>query len=76
MLIRMEPGCGYPPHRHPGGEDVLVLQGGYRDEQGEHRSGAYVRYPEGSSHSPVALMDGPDCVLFAIVARGIERLEG
>ncbi|MCB9916289.1 MAG: cupin domain-containing protein [Planctomycetes bacterium] len=76
-LIRMDPGCGYPPHRHLGDEEVLVLQGGYADELGEYRAGSWVRYPAGSSHAPVALGDaaapsGPGnevCVLFA-TARG------
>ena len=38
-LIRMAPGRGYPRHRHRGTEEVLVLQGGYRDEFGEHTAG-------------------------------------
>ena len=59
VLIRMEPGCGYAPHRHLGSEDVLVLQGGYRDEHGEYRSGEHVHYVGGSVHAPRALGD-PD----------------
>jgi hypothetical protein len=55
VLIRMQPGCGYPPHRHVGIEEVLVLRGGYRDEDGEHTAGAYLRYPAGSFHAPVAV---------------------
>ncbi len=72
-LIRMEPGCGYPGHRHRGDEDVLVLQGGYRDEFGEHRAGERVRYADGSCHRPVALdaKDGRACVLLAVAAEGI-----
>ncbi len=80
VLIRMEPGCGYPAHRHVDVEDVLVLAGGYRDERGEHRSGTYVRYEPGSVHAPVALGDprcpdsaeNPACLLFAVARRGIE----
>ena len=83
MLIRMEPGCGYPPHRHCDVEEVLVLSGGYADEVGEHRAGSYVRYEAGSEHSPIALgdarraasADNPPCVLFAIARRGIEALD-
>lgn len=71
-LIRMAPGCGYPRHRHQGPEDVLVLQGGYRDEAGEHRQGQFVRYEDGSSHGPVALDAGPACVLLAVAHEGIE----
>jgi putative transcriptional regulator len=74
VFIRMEPGCGYPAHRHRGVEQLVVLQGGYRDERGEHREGDYVRYEDGSQHRPVALGEGA-CVLFATVERGIELLE-
>ena len=41
-LIRMEPGAGYEAHRHLGSEDVLVLQGGYRDAIGEYDCGTHV----------------------------------
>jgi anti-sigma factor ChrR (cupin superfamily) len=75
VFIRMEPGCGYPAHRHRGAEQLVVLQGGYRDERGEHREGDYVRYEDGSAHWPVALEGETACVLFATVERGIERLQ-
>ena len=83
-LVRMDPGCGYPPHRHLGPEEVLVLTGGYRDAEGEHLAGTWVRYPAGSEHAPVALGD-PDlpggegqaaCVLFATARGGTESLQG
>ena len=81
VLVRMDPDCGYPPHRHLGIEDVLVLQGGYRDELGEHRAGSHVRYAAGSCHAPVALgnpdepsgEDAPACILFAIARGGVEN---
>ncbi len=82
VLIRMAPGRGYPAHRHLGAEDVLVLQGGYTDEWGEHVRGDFIRYPPGSEHAPRALGD-PDapvdeanlaCVLFSSIAGGIELL--
>jgi len=82
VLIRMDPGCGYPAHRHIGLEEVLVLSGGYRDEFGVHEVGSYVRYEAGTTHSPVAIGDpsrpsselNPACVLFS-VARGVVELE-
>jgi len=82
VLIEMDPGCGYPPHRHLDVEEVLVLRGGYRDEQGEHRAGDYVRYPAGSVHSPEASGDparpvgaeNPACLLYAIARGGIEHV--
>jgi putative transcriptional regulator len=72
-LIRMEPGCGYPRHKHRGEERLLVLQGGYRDEAGEHHAGAFASYEDGSEHAPVALA-GPGavpCVLLALAHEGI-----
>ena len=74
VLIRMAPGCSYPAHRHRGAEELFILQGGYRDERGEHRAGDYVRYEDGTTHHPVALEGGLDCVFFAIAAEGIDLL--
>lgn len=82
VLIRMEPGCGYPLHRHRGIEDVLVLQGGYRDDLGEYLAGTHIRYASGSAHSPVALgdpkrpsgEDNPSWILFAIARGGVDNL--
>lgn len=83
VLIRMEPGSGYTPHRHVGSEDVLVLAGGYRDEWGTYRQGDHVHYAPGSSHAPRALgrsdlpagPANPACVLFTTVPAGIELLQ-
>jgi len=83
VLIRMEPGKGYLAHRHVGWEDVLVLQGGFRDQGGEYRQGDFVHYPAGSEHAPVALGNAaqpsspvnPACILYATVPLGIELLE-
>ena len=72
VLIRMEPGCSYPRHRHRGAEELFVLRGGYRDDRGEHRAGEYVRYEDGTVHHPVALDGDEDCVFFAIAAEGID----
>lgn len=83
VLIQMDPGCGYPAHRHIGREEVLVLQGAYTDAQGLHAAGKYVCYEAQSSHAPVALGDpglaigpgNPACLLFAVARGGIELLE-
>ncbi len=75
VLIRMAPGCGYPRHRHLGPEDVLVLSGGYTDDDGRALgAGDFVRYPAGSEHAPLA-NGGPgaaDCVLLAVAHGGTE----
>jgi len=83
VLIRMQPGQGYAAHRHVGAEDVLVLQGGYRDRLGEHVAGDHVHYPPGSEHAPVALGDAsrpagplnPACILYSTAPLGVEVLE-
>ena len=83
VLIRMEPGCGYTPHRHVGTEDVLVLRGGYQDEFGTWRQGDHVHYAAGSVHAPRALgvegrpvgPDNPACILYSTVPAGIELLD-
>ena len=75
VMIRMEPGSSYPAHRHTGPEELLVLQGGFRDDHGTWRAGDYARFERGTSHHPIALADGPACVFFAIAHEGIESLD-
>jgi anti-sigma factor ChrR (cupin superfamily) len=74
VLIRMQPGCGYPAHRHVGLEEVFILQGGYRDSRGDIRAGEYIINEAGSGHAPVAL-DGEDCIMLAVAHGGIELLK-
>lgn len=82
VLIRMLPGSSYPEHEHLGLEEVLILSGGYRDADGEHRAGSYLRYAVGSCHAPVALgdaqaplsEDNPACILFAVAHGGVRNV--
>jgi anti-sigma factor ChrR (cupin superfamily) len=74
VLIRMEPGCGYPAHRHEGIEEVLILQGGYSDKEGEHRAGDYVLNEAGSTHYPIALDGAEACIMIAFAHGGIKLL--
>ena len=79
VLIRMDPGSSYPEHEHLGIEEVLILSGGYRDADGLHGAGSYLRYPAGSRHAPVATGDArapidatnPACVMFAVAHGGV-----
>lgn len=75
VMIKMEPGSSYPRHRHNGPEELLILQGGFRDEHGEYRAGEFCRFEPGSIHHPVALEDGPPCIMFAIASEGIDLFE-
>jgi anti-sigma factor ChrR (cupin superfamily) len=51
-LVTFAPGSRFPPHRHPLGEEIFVLQGTFSDEFGDYPMGSYVRNPPGSSHAP------------------------
>jgi len=75
-LIRMEPGRGYPRHRHRSDEEVLVLQGGYEDELGSYGRGQLVRYAPGTEHGPRATGEpgGEPCVLLALAHEGVKLL--
>ncbi len=52
MLLRWAPSIAYPRHDHPGGEEVLVLEGALEDEHGRYPRGAWLRSPVGSAHAP------------------------
>jgi anti-sigma factor ChrR (cupin superfamily) len=73
VLIRMQPGCSYPAHRHKGIEEVFILQGGYKDSRGAHGAGDYIINDAGSTHRPTAFTDSAeDCIMLAITHNGIE----
>lgn len=60
-LVRYAPGASFERHVHGGGEEILVLEGAFCDETGEHPAGTYLRNPPGSAHAPFS-QEG--CVLF------------
>lgn len=49
-LMRLQPGTVLPPHDHPGGEELFVLEGELADQNGRYPKGAWLRNPPGSSH--------------------------
>ncbi|MDB2615530.1 cupin domain-containing protein [Luminiphilus sp.] len=51
-IVRYEPQSFFSSHTHSGGEEFLVLEGTFSDENGDYRAGTYVRNPVGSSHTP------------------------
>lgn len=51
-LVRWAPGTVFHPHGHPGGEEILVLEGLFQDEQGSYPAGTWLRNPPGSGHRP------------------------
>lgn len=51
-IVRYAPGSGYPRHVHPGGEEILVLDGTFSEGADHYPAGWYLRNPPGSSHQP------------------------
>ena len=60
-LVRWAPGTVFQKHHHPGGEEILVLEGALEDEDGRYPTGAWLRNPPGSCHMPFSL-DG--CLIY------------
>lgn len=60
-VVRYEAGAKFPRHEHPGGEEILVLDGVFSDEYGDWAAGTYLLNPEGFSHSPFSEQG---CTLF------------
>jgi len=51
-FVRFEPGSFFPPHNHPQGEEIYVMDGIFSDENGDYPAGTYIRNPPGSTHQP------------------------
>jgi anti-sigma factor ChrR (cupin superfamily) len=60
-IVRYAAGSRFSPHTHGGGEEFLVLEGLFQDEQGDFPAGSYVRNPPTSRHTPGSTRG---CVLF------------
>jgi anti-sigma factor ChrR (cupin superfamily) len=57
-LVNWAPHTRFNTHSHPGGEEILVLQGLFRDEQGEYPAGTWLRSPRWSRHTPFTGAEG------------------
>jgi anti-sigma factor ChrR (cupin superfamily) len=64
-MVKFEPDAKVEHDPQPGGEEVLVLEGVLKDENGIYPTGTWLRQPDGSDHAPWS-DDG--CVLW--VKRG------
>lgn len=53
-IVRYQPGSRFSAHVHDGGEEYLVLDGVFEDENGAYPAGTYVRNPPRSRHAPSA----------------------
>ncbi|MDO8908040.1 MAG: cupin domain-containing protein [Pseudohongiella sp.] len=57
-LVKWEPNTRFNPHHHWGGEEILVLEGIFRDEYGNYPAGSWLRSPHLSKHQPYTGDDG------------------
>ena len=51
-LVKFDAGARFPAHDHPDGEEILVLDGVFSDEFGDHPKGTFMLNPEGTRHEP------------------------
>lgn len=51
-VVRYEPGATFSRHAHPLGEEIVVLDGEFADENGVYPVGTYIKNPPGSAHEP------------------------
>lgn len=60
-IVRFAPDSRFSAHTHSGGEEFIVLDGVFQDEEGDFPAGTYVRNPPGTSHTPGSK---PGCTIF------------
>ncbi|ENV46582.1 hypothetical protein P255_00726 [Acinetobacter brisouii CIP 110357] len=51
-IVRYAPSSIFPPHNHPNGEEILVLDGTFSEKGHDYPTGWYLRNPDGTSHQP------------------------
>jgi anti-sigma factor ChrR (cupin superfamily) len=54
-LVKWPAGERFQPHRHFGGEEIMVLSGEFRDEHGHYPSQTWIRSPHMSEHNPYVI---------------------
>lgn len=57
-LVQWAPETRFNTHVHPGGEEILVLDGVFRDEEGDYPIGTWLRSPRWSRHTPFTAAEG------------------
>jgi putative transcriptional regulator len=73
-FLRCRPGKAIPAHTHDGREAVLVLQGGFRDQNGHYGPGDIAVADDAIDHRPVADRS-VDCIIFLVLEAPV-RLTG
>ena len=62
-LVKWAPNTVFNLHTHPGGEEILVLDGVFKDEYGEYSTGSWIKSPPYSRHAPFT---GPEGALIYV----------
>ena len=57
-LVKWAPDTQFNPHKHWGGEEILVLDGTFYDEHDSYPAGSWLRSPHMSGHCPYTKEDG------------------
>ncbi len=60
-IVRYSACSKFKTHTHELGEEILVLEGIFSDENGDYPAGTYIMNPPGSSHTPFSQQG---CTLF------------
>lgn len=57
-FVKWAPNTQFNPHTHPGGEEIIVLEGTFHDEHGSYPAGSWLRNKPYSRHTPHTEEDG------------------
>ena len=57
-LVKWAPNSQFNPHVHPGGEEIIVIEGTFHDEYGAYPQGTWTRNKPYSKHTPFTKSDG------------------
>lgn len=75
LLIKLDPGCVAPAHRHLGAVEGMVLEGGFHyveEPQVEFVAGTYLLEDEGAVHRPSS---PSGALMFAVFHGAVEVLD-
>jgi putative transcriptional regulator len=75
-FVKFSAGLRWPVHQHLGQEYMLVLSGGFRQDDGlEVHAGTLHPMPEGSQHG-FTIFDDEPCISAILVWGGVDFKEG
>jgi len=71
-FVRMPPGSAFPHHVHVGQETVLVLQGQFREDNGDVVGPSEKKVSDAGSAHSFEVLDGPELIYLVVVQEGVE----